>query len=44
MFMRVFSIEAKAIEFATIVHGILSVRYDWDSMRNQMVKEFVVKY
>lgn len=44
MFMRVFFDEVKATEFIELVKGILTVRYDWDDMRNQMVKEFVVKY
>lgn len=44
MFMRVFFDEVKATEFIELVKGILTVRYGWDDMRNQMVKEFVVKY
>lgn len=44
MFMRIFLDEAKATEFMELVRGILTVRYDWDDMRNQMIKEFVVKY
>jgi len=44
MFMRIFLDEAKAVEFMQFVKGILTVRYDWDDMRNQMIKEFVVKY
>ena len=44
MFMRVFFDEVKATEFMELVKSILTVRYDWDDMRNQMVKEFVVKY
>lgn len=44
MFIRIFLVEAKAIQFAEMVKGILSIRYDWDSMRGEMVKEFVVRY
>lgn len=44
MFMRIFLDEVKANEFMQFVKGILTIRYDWDDMRNQMVKEFVVKY
>ena len=44
MFMRIFLDEVKANEFMQLVKGILTVRYDWDDMRNQMIKEFVVKY
>lgn len=44
MFMRIFLNEVKAMEFMRLVKGILTIRYDWDDMRNQMVKEFVVKY
>lgn len=44
MFMRIFLDEVKAKEFMHLVKGILTVHYDWDGMRNQMVKEFVVKY
>ncbi len=44
MFMRIFLDEVKAKEFMQLVKGILTIRYDWDDMRNQMVKEFVVKY
>lgn len=44
MFMRVFFDEVKATEFMQLVKGILTIHYDWDDMKNQMVKEFVVKY
>lgn len=44
MFMRIFLDEVKAKEFMQLVKDILTIRYDWDDMRNQMVKEFVVKY
>ncbi len=44
MFMRIFLDEVKAVEFMELVKGILTIRYDWDDMRNQMVEEFVVKY
>lgn len=44
MFMRIFLDEVKAVEFMQLVKGILTIRYGWDDMRNQMVKEFVVKY
>lgn len=46
MFMRIFldEVKVKAKEFMQLVKGILTIRYDWDDMRNQMVKEFVVKY
>ena len=44
MFMRIFLDEVKGVEFMQLVKGILTIRYDWDDMRNQMVKEFVVKY
>ena len=43
MFMRIFFDEVKAIEFMELVKGTLTVRYDWDDMRNQVVKIFVVK-
>jgi len=42
--MRIFLDEVKAVEFMELVKGILTIRYDWDDMRNQMVEEFVVKY
>ena len=42
--MRIFLDEVKANEFMQLVKGILTIRYDWDDMRNQMIKEFVVKY
>lgn len=44
MFMRIFFDEVKAMEFMHLVKGIMTIRYDWDDMRNQMVEEFVVKY
>lgn len=44
MFMRVFLNEVKAREFMQLVKGILTIQYDWDDMKNKMVKEFVVKY
>lgn len=44
MFMRVFLNEVKARKFMQLVKGILIIRYDWDDMKNQMIKEFVVKY
>lgn len=44
MFIKIFLIEALAMQFAKANNGKLSIRYDWDSMRNEMIKEFVVKY
>lgn len=44
MFMKIFLDEVKANEFMQLVKGILTIRYDWDDMKNQMIKEFVVKY
>lgn len=44
VFMKVFSIEAKAEQFARTVGGRVVVRYDWDLMRGEMVREFIVKW
>lgn len=44
MFIKVFFIEALAQLFAR-EHGVdYSVRYDWDDLRQEIVKEFVVRY
>jgi hypothetical protein len=42
--IKVFDSERKAVNFAADRKGKISVRYDWDSFRNKMVKEFIVKY
>lgn len=44
MFIKVFFIEALAATFARERGVDYSIRYDWDSMRSEMVKEFVVRY
>lgn len=44
MFIKIFSTESMAMQFAEMVKGILSVRYDWDAFRGGIVKEYIVKY
>lgn len=44
MFIKIFLDEMKAIEFTQLVKGTYTVHYDWDNMRNKIVKEFIVKY
>lgn len=44
MFIRIFLAEAKAIQFAEAVNGILSIHYDWDTIKSEMTKEFIVRY
>jgi hypothetical protein len=42
--IRVFATETQALNFAERVHGKITVQYDWDSFRNRIVKEFIVKF
>lgn len=42
--IKVFDMEVKAKQFAQSVKGKVVVHYDWDSMTNKIVREYVVKY
>lgn len=44
MFIRVFDNEAKAMEFAQQVFGVMSIRYNWNDMLCKIIREYVVKY
>lgn len=44
MFIRIFINEAQALDFKNRVNGILIIRYDWDYLRNTIIKEFLIKY
>lgn len=43
-FIKVFSVEKNAERFAKENKGKVQVRYEWDDMRNKIVKQFIVKY
>lgn len=43
-FIKVFSVEKNAQKFAKEKGGCLIIHYDWDDMRNKVVKHFIVKY
>lgn len=43
-FIKIFSIESKANEFAKLHNGKVFIKYDWDSIKNFMIKLYVVKY
>ena len=43
-FVKEFQVEANAQKYAKAVKGKVQVRYEWDSMRNKVVKTFIVKY
>ena len=43
-FVKVFSVEKNAERFAKENEGKVQVRYEWDDMRNKIVKQFIVKY
>ena len=42
--IRVFTTETQAVTFAQRVQGKITIKYDWDSLRNRIVKEFIVKF
>lgn len=42
--IRVFETATQAEVFAKTVKGKVEVKYDWDAMRNTMIKEYVVKF
>ena len=44
MLIRIFQIESKANDFAKIHNGKIEIRYNWDSIKNKMIKEYVVKF
>lgn len=44
MLIQYFSTENKAFRFATQCGGTISIEYDWDNVKNKMVKYYVVKY
>lgn len=43
-FMKLFVIQHEAELFALTHGGEISIRYDWDELRNQMIKFYVVKF
>ena len=44
MMMKFFVIEAQAERFAQEVHAKVTIQYDWDDMRQAIVKIYVVKF
>ena len=43
-FMKIFSVEKNAQKFAKEFGGKVVVRYDWDDMRQKVIRQFIVKY
>lgn len=43
-FVRIFTIEKNAQKFAKENGGRLTIHYDWDDMKQKIVKQFIVKY
>ncbi len=43
-FVKVFSVEKNAQKFAKENGGKVIVRYDWDDMRQKIVRQYIVKY
>jgi recombinational DNA repair protein RecT len=43
-FVKEFQVEVNAQKYAKSVNGKVQVRYEWDSMKNKVVKTYVVKY
>ena len=43
-FIKIFSIESKAMIFAKQCGGTIQIKYDWDSEKNKMIKMYIVKY
>ena len=44
MMIKMFVVEKNAINFAQITAGKITIKYDWDSVKNQMIKYYVVKF
>lgn len=44
VFVRIFSTEAQANAFAAMKGAKVTIRYDWDSYRMVIIKEFIVTY
>lgn len=42
--IRIFVVEKNAIEFAQANTGKITIKYDWDSAKNRMIKYYVVKF
>lgn len=43
-FTKMFTVKANAERFAREVSGTITVMYDWDALKNKMVKLYMVKF
>lgn len=44
MFIREFTVYARAAEFAQKTFGTIVPQFDWDRNRNRIIKKWIVKY
>lgn len=44
MLMRLFTIKEKAETFAKENKGKIEIKYDWDFLKNRLVKYYIVKF
>lgn len=43
-FIKIFSVEKNAEKFAKEKNSKVQVRYEWDDMKQKVVRQFIVKY
>lgn len=44
MLIKMFTIEKNAIAFARKHNGKIIIKYDWDDLKNRLIKFYLVKF